>query len=90
MSKQDGGPAFPIPANDMEQKEKGWWEHSQGMTLRDYFAAKVINGIVSNPELEIQAQAITGNDIEKMDCWMRGIVRTSFQIADDMLKERDK
>ncbi len=32
--KQTGGPAFPVPPNT--------WYDKQGMTLRDYFAAKAL------------------------------------------------
>lgn len=40
MSKEDGGPAFPFGQTDelSGQLVNGWG--SEGMTLRDYFAAK--------------------------------------------------
>ncbi len=37
MSKTDGGPAFPSRPADMES----------GMTLRDYFAAKAMQGLLA-------------------------------------------
>lgn len=39
MSNKDtGGPAFPIH----------WENHAEGMTLRDYFAAKAMQAMVSS------------------------------------------
>ena len=38
MSKNTGGPAFPIP----KQLTENW----SGMTLRDYFAAKAVSFLV--------------------------------------------
>lgn len=40
MAKDDGGPAFPFPVLHGSDAPKG-------MTLRDYFAAKAMQGIVS-------------------------------------------
>ena len=42
MSGETGGPAFPHPTNSTLS-----WE---GMTLRDYFAAKAMQGMVSRFE----------------------------------------
>lgn len=41
MSKKDGGPAFPRPNNVRPYEE-------DGMTLRDYFAAEAMQGLVGN------------------------------------------
>lgn len=42
MSKETGGQAFPEPVMDFGQ--------SRGMTLRDYFAAKAMQGTLTNHE----------------------------------------
>ena len=39
MTKETGGPAFPVP-------EAAY----AGMTLRDYFAAKALTGLLMRPE----------------------------------------
>lgn len=39
MSTNDGGPAFPVPADHFEQRIHPDW---RGMTLRDYFAGQAI------------------------------------------------
>ena len=43
MSAQDGGPAFP------QDVVNGHTLDSMGMTLRDYFAAKAMHAILSDP-----------------------------------------
>ena len=45
MSKITGGPAFPIPLNPGESCQ-GHGPYD-GMTLRDYFAAKALQGLLS-------------------------------------------
>lgn len=42
MDKETGGPAFPIGATPEE------W--GNGMTLRDYFAGKAMQGMLANRE----------------------------------------
>lgn len=50
--KNDGGPAFPIPLTDDQEQE---WNRSMGgvsangMSLRDYFAAKALQGLMVGP-----------------------------------------
>lgn len=77
MSKKpDGGPAFPL---------QDWDEHihatrrDTGMSLRDYFAAKAMQGDLANSTLDWE----TPNFEE-------GLVRQAYLIADAMLKERMK
>lgn len=68
MSKVDnGGPAFPRQAN---MTNGG----SAGMTLRDYFAAKAMQGLISrqgSPDLEYES-------------------RLAYQMADAMLAARSQ
>lgn len=52
MSKDTGGPAFPCDRR--AQVDKGWWE--SGMTLRDYFAAKAMQGIAANGRWNVTRQ----------------------------------
>ena len=42
--KNDGGPAFPVP-NDANVNGQ------EGMSLRDYFAAKAMQGLCAHPEM---------------------------------------
>ena len=41
MSKNTGGPAFPTT-----KPLDGWGDPNAGMTLRDYFAAKAMQGML--------------------------------------------
>lgn len=51
--KQKGGPAFPVM---MGANESGLIEyHHQGMTLRDYFAAKAMQTLNPNQDPKINA-----------------------------------
>lgn len=70
----DGGPAFPLPVEDLQCRsrfESGYG----GMTLRDYFAAKAMQSLVSkhgfiSDEINFAAEH-------------------SYEIADAMLKARE-
>ncbi|MDM3055348.1 hypothetical protein OGV95_09520 [Citrobacter sp. Cf236] len=44
--KNDGGYAFPMEATDATV----WRDCNQGMTLRDYFAAKAMQAMLLNQE----------------------------------------
>lgn len=75
----DGGPAFPalnyIVPSDLEARHVHRLSETQGMTLRDYFAAKAMQSILSfarpsNPQ----------NDMAK----------AAYMYADAMITERSK
>lgn len=67
MTTKDGGPAFPVPQAYDEQ----------GMTLRDYFAAAALTGVVGNPQTN-QAWGIVE------------IAEFCYDQADAMLKAREE
>jgi len=62
-----GGPAYPSP------RWEGWGSPQEGMTLRDYFAAKAMQSIRET------APATTYEHIAKY----------AYELADAMLKARD-
>jgi len=73
---KDGGPAFPVPAElcqDLTVQEQ------RGMTLRDYFAAKAMQGMLSASE---NYQTINYQTIE--------LAKYAFDVADAMIQERSK
>ncbi len=82
MSKNDGGPAFP-------QTKDSWLSEGvrddprpvpDGMSLRDYFAAKAMEGwIASFPK-----------DAEFKDGMEPRIAKFAYMVADAMLAEREK
>lgn len=79
--------AFPVPASKSEnQRGSGYnvTEGQEGMTLRDYFASKAMNGFASNNEW---AKNSGPND---WDDYIGRMTRSAYQIADAMLAEREK
>jgi hypothetical protein len=74
MTKNTGGPAFAQCSYNI----KGGYDITGGMTLRDYFAAKAMEGILaSNTEHEHE-------DAHIFDA----IAEASYKQADAMLKAR--
>lgn len=74
MSDKNGGFAFPRP---MGRGGHTYSPGQKGMTLRDYFAAKAMQGLVAS------------NDEDAGDR-VAEIPEYAYMIADAMLKERDK
>ncbi len=69
MDKDTGGPAFPVTGDNYADRYCG-----EGMTLRDYFAAKPLQGGLASPQ--------EGGDFNERGCeWC-------YKVADDMLKAR--
>lgn len=79
MSNFDGGPAFPVIG------EHGMkLENDPGMTLRDYFAAAALRGIVASDGF---TEASIGVSEE---CGATVAAKCAYLFADAMLKERLK
>lgn len=72
MEKDTGGTAFPLPLGSETV------EGQEGMTLRDYFAANAMQGILANPgQLDnLNADAI------------KWVTNDSYRMADAMLRAR--
>jgi hypothetical protein len=66
MDKDTGGPAFPTPAHNLQ---------NDGMTLRDYFAAKAMQGLLAT-------------DIDCGPKYAQIIADNAYGMADVMLKAR--
>jgi hypothetical protein len=99
--KPDGGMAFPgfeyVPGHganipvDLPNGGKDWAVYSNGMTLRDYFAAKAMHAelntagmLVGPAEALAEAAEKAGRSIEQQ------IAFNSYELADAMLAERAK
>lgn len=85
----DGGPAFPAMPGNMAQGPCCYWG---GMSLRDYFAAQAMQGMV--PDMERMAEECarecatsyrTAFEDTAAEC-----ARRAYAIADAMLAERAK
>lgn len=70
MSLYTGGPAFPVGVTN-------------GMTLRDYFAAKAMQSYTSDKEF-VDACAFMEKDVKEE------IARVAYAQADAMLQAREK
>jgi hypothetical protein len=70
----DGGPAFPIGATPEE------W--GNGMTLRDYFAARAMPALIADYCREAREVGWQPN-------WHDGIAIDSYKIADAMIRARE-
>jgi hypothetical protein len=69
MNKETGGHAFPA------MNDNGYWV--KGMTLRDYFAAKAMQGLLADPDW-------------RMDMDFNETALAAYQQADEMLKAREQ
>ena len=80
-----GGPAFP----EHWHPEMGWspQEVSSGMTLRDYFAAKVMASICSYKEGNEGLRNLALRDGKEPDIVL---AQVAYSIADAMLKVREE
>lgn len=72
MERDTGGTAFPLPLGSETV------EGQEGMTLRDYFAAKAMQAW------------LTQIDPEEMEEMMERWAENSYEFADCMLKARNK
>ncbi|WP_208452066.1 hypothetical protein [Burkholderia gladioli] len=73
----DGGPAFPLSDSGFDMRGTNH-ECVNGMTLRDYFAAKFMQGFVAAPDRETEYSHVTRDECAKR----------AYQMADAMLKAR--
>jgi hypothetical protein len=61
--------------------------HYEGMTLRDYFAAKMLQGFASNPSV-FAANQMSGWSL--VNCRDEDLCLLAYSFADDMLKARNE
>ena len=78
----DGGPAFPSPPS---QHSNGFYSTGNGMTLRDYFAAKAMQAIISSA---LNEQTKTGYNINNPH-FLECLSLDAYAHADAMLKVRE-
>jgi hypothetical protein len=76
MSTNTGGPAFPIPGLQHD-------EDFNGMTLRDYFAAKALPAVYVSAMKE-------ADGLFQYECWRDGLAIDAYLMADAMLKARNE
>lgn len=80
MSEKDtGGPAFPVPMFSIGHAK--YEAQQQGLTLRDYFAAKAMQGLMTRKEQGGFDFAVYEKDAMRVALW-------AYDLADEMLKAR--
>lgn len=81
----DSGPAFPLYLPEAEGDIR------EGMTLRDYFAGKVISRMVMRDLRRLRRDACAdGEDLtlfDDADCW-KDAAKEAYGIADAMIEAR--
>jgi hypothetical protein len=80
MTKSDGGPAFAGPC----QSETAVDIH-EGLSLRDYFAAAALQGMVGKAGIVYDGQ---GKLMYAEQA--RKLVKTAYMVSDAMLKAREQ
>ena len=72
-------PAFPVTL----QNRQAYGDHQEfdGMTLRDYFAAKVLPSVYDRVFMDIGKNGFVAN-------WEHGIAQDAYAMADAMLEAR--
>lgn len=79
MKKKDGGTAFPIQHKGFNDSDNHITYVKQGMSLRDYFAAKAMQAFLSCPT----DQFVDGQRVSN------GYATAAYRMADLMLKARE-
>jgi hypothetical protein len=74
-AERDGGPAFPVI---FEHSDGQAISEQFGMTMRDYFAAKALGGMLTD-----LPKVCYGLD------WQDKVTRTAYELADAMLRARE-
>lgn len=80
MSKQTGGQAFPRKQWEYDGQNSVLQYQEEGMTLRDYFAAKAMQAMISNPQM-------IDND---SDSAVNYAASAAYKFSDAMLKAREE
>jgi len=77
--------AFPIDHQLTISGDSDWC----GMTLRDYFAAAALQGMLSNPEFYKSVDADNGREIYYHSDNEESLAEMAYEQADAMMKARE-
>lgn len=75
MKREDGAPAFPVTNED---------HHAWGLSLRDYFAAKALQGYLANAWQAETLDSLGESSAQQMAT----VAEISYAMADSMLAAR--
>ena len=86
-TKDDGGPAFPI-SPDTAMSAGEYRANYRGVSLRDYFAAAALQGILTDKDAP--ACIDQRNPLPEQLIYMQSAAEGAYRAADAMLAERAK
>jgi hypothetical protein len=91
MSANVGGSAFPHPDGEFNGNGDFIQHENAGMTLRDYFAAKAMQGMMAVPDDQRYGdRADKSLTVEQWQQWcVGGLVEHAYRVADAMLRARE-
>lgn len=81
---KDGGQAFPLQRYNDKEKRHEW---HPGMSLLEYYAGKVLEGLVANPNLMSTRDFI---DIAEGTRGGKYFIQASSLLAQAMIDERER
>lgn len=83
MATNDGGPAYPHTYHDTNMAGEPLYEEWSGMSLRDWFAGMICNGLVT-ATAHTEAKDFIEPEASEV------IARFSYDMADHMLNARNR
>ncbi len=88
--KEHGGPAFPVHRMEWDFNNPVMATKHPGMTLRDYFAAKAMQGMLAVPDDQRYGdRADKTLSVEEWQQWcVTGVVEHAYRVADAMIRVR--
>jgi len=89
MINNSGGPAFPVPGVQLEDEygRKETIGPRQGVSLRDYFAARAMQGMISDRANVARFQELADEGSFTAETLM---AIAAYQMADEMIAVRAK
>ena len=89
--KNDGGPAFPRPNSTDEHSQPCNVSYAEdGMSLRDWFAGKALQGILAVPDVDSQSIPGKEGDVLEISDWVEYLPQVAYDYADAMLVARER
>ena len=82
QTKSDGGPAFPFGQVSEASGQPINGYHNDGMSLRDYFAAKALSGLLADPTVRPQKD-------KTVEHFYKEAAAGAYMAADAMLAARE-
>jgi len=90
MTKDTGGPAFPLILQERDEEGRISPVIQGGMTLLDYFAGKAMQAIYISGDHKKIMDNYTPEEPKptKRDCNQHEVAAWSYKIAEDMIAEK--